>query len=97
MLVGCCGFALALANEMGEHPGGITVYAFAHLVGWLISLAMLAYWCRRFDRGPLAVLLSALLIPLGIVLLCNRDLLRMLLSLYYVTWYMWTAHRLLEL
>lgn len=95
-LIGCCAFALCLVDEMGYHPGTFTVYAFAYLAGWLTSLAVLVYRCWRFDRGSLAMILSALLVPLGIVLLYNRDLSRMLLSLYYVAWCMRAAYRSVE-
>ena len=78
---------------MGSHPGAFTVYAFVYLTSWLMSLAVLVYRHWRFDRGSLAVILATLLVPLGIVLLYNRDLSRMLLSLYYVAWCMWATYR----
>lgn len=93
VLVGCCTFALCLVNEMGAHTGVFTVYAFVYLAVWLISLTVLVYRYWRFDRGSLALLLTAVLVPLGIVLLYNRDLSRMLLSLYYTIWCMRAAYR----
>ncbi|MUH59232.1 hypothetical protein GSD1FS_0549 [Bifidobacterium sp. GSD1FS] len=92
-LIGCCALALCLVNEMGSHPGAFTVYAFVYLAGWLMFLTVLVYRCWRFDRGSLAMTLAALLVPLGIVLLYNCDLSRMLLSLYYAVWCMWAAYR----
>lgn len=92
LLIVCCGFATCLAGELGSHSSGHTVYAIVYLAGLVTCLAMLTYQCWRADRGSLATLLPALLLPLGIVLWHNRDLTRMLLWLYYAAWCMWTAY-----